>query len=195
MPAIDVYLTTVQMLAACLLFGSVTAEDSCPSGGVLKPFNTPLVRWHVQRLAVAAEVLDERGTKYTLNRDEHFTNDLCDLRRVAKDLADAPRLAAHTPFPDREYINELATFNREYRHKLNARMEFASDKVWYEAALNETDYIYRVLDNARDAKCDYYYVQVRRGALKNLAAKIDAEAFMTGELPPCVPVWRLSTLR
>ena len=57
-------------------------------------------------------------------------------------------------------------------------------------ALNETDHLYQVWDSVRDARCNYYYVTVRRQALKTLREMIGTEAFYRGELPPHVPVWR-----
>jgi hypothetical protein len=46
----------------------------------------------------------------------------------------------------------------------------------------------------RDARCDYYYVTVRRLALKRLRELVGDEAYYAGNLPPCVPIWRLQEM-
>ena len=56
--------------------------------------------------------------------------------------------------------------------------------------LAETDRLYLVWDAVRDARCDFYYVTVRRQALKKLRDLVGDEAYATGELPPNVPTWR-----
>ncbi len=61
---------------------------------------------------------------------------------------------------------------------------------WLRATIQETDRLYQVWDKVRDARCDYYYVTVRRTALKDLRALIGDQAYYAGDLPPCVPLWR-----
>ena len=46
----------------------------------------------------------------------------------------------------------------------------------------------------RDARCEYYYITVRRQALKRLRTMIGAEAYDAAELPPYVPLWRFLEL-
>ena len=45
---------------------------------------------------------------------------------------------------------------------------------------------------ARHAACEYYYVTVRRQALKKLKEMIGDQAYYSGSLPPHVPVWRFA---
>jgi hypothetical protein len=62
-------------------------------------------------------------------------------------------------------------------------------------ALQETDRLYQVWDAVRDARCDYYYVTVRRQALKRLRELIGDEAYYSASFPPCVPFWRFQQIR
>src|SRR5438093_1541624 len=68
---------------------------------------------------------------------------------------------------------------------------------WWElrVALQETDHLYQVWDAVRDARCDYYYVTVRRLALKRLRDLVGEEAYYSSNLPPCVPLWRFEQIR
>ena len=72
-------------------------------------------------------------------------------------------------FPNRDLVSELLAFNRAYRQHMDARqaLELASGGSCHEA-VQEADRLYQVWDTVRDARCDYYYVTVRRQALKKL---------------------------
>jgi hypothetical protein len=98
-------------------------------------------------------------------------------------------------FPDRGLINELLSFNRAYRQHLDSRQ--ALDLTcWWELheALQEADRLYQIWDTVRDARCDYYYVTVRRQALKKLREAVGPQAYYAGCLPPHVPVWRFARI-
>jgi hypothetical protein len=178
------------MLAVSLL--------TAPAGALDKQDPTPLypsARPALQALAVRLEILDPREVRYVLARPEDFKADLKLLRRRYRQLADAPPLSDAFRFPDRPLVNDLLTFNRTYRQYLTARQSI--DLVHGEdlrAAVLETDQLYRVWDYVRDARCDYYYITVRREALKNLRDMLGAQAFYTGQLPPHVPVWRFQEM-
>ena len=62
---------------------------------------------------------------------------------------------------------------------------------WWELreAIQETDRLYQVWDTIRDARCDYYYVTVRRQALKRLRETLGPDSYYSGNLPSHVPVW------
>jgi hypothetical protein len=144
-----------------------------------------------QKLAIRLEVLDPRETHYILARSEDFETDVKLLRCRFHELADAPRLDEGLRFPDRKMVNDLLTFNRAFRQYVTSRQSV--DRVHAEElqiALNEADRLYQIWDAVRDARCNYYYVKVRRQALKRLRAMIGVPAFYRGELPPHVPIWR-----
>ena len=153
------------------------------------------VRPTLQTLAISWEVLDQREVRYVLTRPEDFGADLKLLRRRHQELIDAPPLCDCIRFPDRGLINELLSFNRAYRQHLDSRQ--ALDLTcWWELheALQEADRLYQIWDTVRDARCDYYYVTVRRQALKKLREAIGAESYYAGCLPPHVPIWRFARI-
>jgi hypothetical protein len=153
----------------------------------------PAVQEALQALAVEWEILDPREVRYVLARAEDFENDLNLLRRRYQDLHDAPKLLDCQRFPDRGAVNDLLTFNRAYRRYLDARQAMEQDRsACVRAALKETDWLYQVWDSVRDARCEYYYITVRRQALKRLKTMLGEEAYTGGELPPHVPLWRFA---
>src|SRR5205085_10335996 len=120
--------------------------------------------------------LDPREVRYVLARAEDFENDLNLLRRRYQDLHDAPKLHDGQRFPDRGAVNDLLAFNRAYRRYLDARQAMEQDRsACVRAALKETDCLYQVWDAVRDARCEYYYITVRRQALKRLRTVLGEE--------------------
>jgi hypothetical protein len=149
----------------------------------------------LQKLAVQWEILDPREVRYVLVRAEDFASDLKLLRRRQRDLVDAPNLCDGLRFPERSTIGDMLAFNRSYRQHIDSRQ--AVEVVhWWELreAVQEADRLYHVWDTVRDARCDYYYVTVRRQALKRLREMIGDEAYFAGQLPPHVPVWRFQRI-
>lgn len=149
----------------------------------------------LRTVAVQLEILDPREVGYVLSRPEDFTFDLKLLRRRYHELRHAPPLADGVRFPDRAAVNDMLTFNRAYRQNLENRL--AVDLVRAEelqAAVRESDKLYQVWDLVRDARCDYYYVTVRRQALSRLREMIGREAYYGSVLPPYVPLWRFQTI-
>jgi hypothetical protein len=176
------------VLAVALL---ISGPESAEAVGGVDELIT--VRPTVQSLAVAWEVLDPRETRYVLNRPEDFAADLKLLRRRQRDLCDAPPLEDCQRFPDRGLVSELLAFNRAYRQHLEVRQSL-EPTFWWELreAAQETDRLYHIWDTVRDARCDYYYVTVRRQALKKLRDTVGEQAYCDGRLPPHVPVWRFA---
>ena len=118
------------------------------------------------------------------------------LRCRFQDLLDAPNLQDCHRFPDRATINDWLSFNRSYRQHIDARQGTELAHAWeLRETLQETDRLYQVWDTVRDARCDYYYVTVRRQALKKLREMVGDEAFYGGSLPPYVPLWRFQQIR
>ena len=90
----------------------------------------------------------------------------------------------------------LLAFNRAYRQHIDVRQPLELLNWWeLRVALQETDHLYQVWDAVRDARCDYYYVTVRRLALKRLRDLVGEEAYYSSNLPPCVPLWRFEQIR
>lgn len=149
----------------------------------------------LQQVAVQWEILDPREVRYILVRSEDLASDLNLLRRRFHELADAPALNDCQRFPDRTTVNDLLSFNRAYRQHIDARQPVELAHWWdLRAVLQETDQLYQIWDTVRDARCEYYYVTVRRQALKKLRETLGEEAYYTGKLPPHVPVWRFARI-
>jgi hypothetical protein len=149
----------------------------------------------LRNLCLYWEILDPREVRYVLTRPEDFPSDLKLLRRRYADLKDAPPLSDCMRFPDRSLVNDMLAFNRVYRQHLTNRQALERDNAWeLREMILETDRLYAIWDLARDARCDYYYVTVRRQALKKIKEEIGDQAFYSGYLPPHVPVWQFERI-
>lgn len=180
------------LLAAMLLSGSGPSELRDPSA-VQKQF--PAMRLALVSLALEWEILDPREVRYVLSREDDFASDLRMLQRRYSELDDAPFLCDGFRFPDRAAVNELLVFNRAYRSFLEVRQPMQVQQGGYlRAVLKEVDHLYQVWDTVRDSRCEYYYVTVRRQALKHLRDLVGDDAYYKGLLPPHVPVWRFENL-
>jgi hypothetical protein len=150
----------------------------------------PGLRLPLQVLALDLEILDTREVRYILARPEDFLSDLNLLRRRYRELATAPMIDDASRFPERTTVNELLAFNRRYRQLIDVRKPLELVHGWeLRVALQETDRLYQVWDKVRDARCPYYYVTVRRQALKRLRELVGEDSYYSGNLPPCVPLW------
>jgi hypothetical protein len=112
------------------------------------------------------------------------------LRDKVAQFAWFPILEEVGQYPSRQIINEYLTFNRSYRADLVKRSQI--DMVHIEeirVAIYETDQLYQIWDTLRDARCEYYYVTVRRQAMQNLKEMIGPEMFYSRNMPPHVPSW------
>ena len=177
------------ILAAALLTAPVGTPEQTPQED-----NWPAVRDAVHKIAVEWEIMDPRETRYVLATREDFEADLNLLRTRYTELADAPRLTDCQRLPDRRTVNELIKFNRAFRKYLEERQAWEADRIdLFSIAIQETDRMYRQWDAIRDAQCDFYYVTVRRNALKRLKDSIGEDAFSTGHMPHYVPAWRFAS--
>src|SRR5205823_12083434 len=117
------------------------------------------------------------------------------LRRRFYDLLDAPSLNDSLRFPDRATVNDFIALNAAYRQHLDVRQPVELAHWWeLRAAAQEAELLHQVWDMVRDARCEYYYVTVRRQALKRLRELVGDEAYYSGKLPPSVPVWRFQKM-
>ncbi|MFO0936493.1 MAG: hypothetical protein U0798_08290 [Gemmataceae bacterium] len=176
------------LLAAMLLTAPPGTPETIPPAE-----RWPAIQAAVQDLAIQWEILDKAETKYLFADSKDFKVDLEILRNRYVDLASAPKAAEAYRFPDRRFAAEMIQFNRAYRSTLSARQIAESDRIDdLSEAIKETDRLYHVWDAARDARCDYYHITVRRQALKKLKSLLGDEEFARGELPPNVPTWRFA---
>jgi hypothetical protein len=181
---------TIDYLLAAALLTAPADRDAA-----LSPELFAKVGPAAQQLALKWEILDPREVRYVLARPEDFAADLKLLQRRYHDLANAPPVADCLRFPDRATVSDLLSFNRAYRQNMDARQAVELVHWWeFREAVQEADRLYQVWDNVRDARCDYYYVTVRRHALQKLRESIGPEAYYAGCLPPHVPVWRFQRI-
>jgi len=149
----------------------------------------------LQQLAVGWEILDPREARYVLVSKEDYRSDLAMMRQRYHDLRDAPPLHDCMRFPSRAAVSELLAFNRAYREHLEKRKELERTSAYgYQEALEEADRLFQLWDSIRDTRCEYYYVTVRRQALKRVRDTMGTAAFYNGIYPPHVPVWRFQRI-
>ncbi len=177
------------VLAAALLSAPVDTPEQTPAEERWEP-----VRAAIHKTAIAWEIMDPREERYLMAARDDFEPDLNLLRKRFAELADAPKLADCRRLPDRHTVNELIKFNRAFRKHLEEREVWEADRAdLFHQAMQETDRFYRQWDAIRDAQCDFYYVTVRRAALKKLRDALGADAFAAGAMPSYVPEWRFAT--
>ena len=146
----------------------------------------------LRALVIQLEILDPQETKFFLAKAEDFASDLKILQGRYQELANAPYLEECNRFPSRELVEDMLACNQSYRKELESRL--VVDKVHadeLQAALAETDQLYRIWETVREIRREYYYVTVRRQALKELRNLVGMEVYYSGNLPPHVPTWRL----
>lgn len=143
------------------------------------------------------ELLDRREIRYMFSNPKNFIGDWEIIQRRIKDLKDAPYLSDAVVFPERSVVNELLMFNRAYRQHIENCLA-----VWhtndFQVIKDEIEQLYVIWDAVRDAKCEYYYVHIRRQALLKLKTeldKIDPTWYDRGIMPPHVPHWRFTHIR
>jgi hypothetical protein len=146
-------------------------------------------------LSVSLQIIDVQERRYTLVLPSDFHEDLAKLRKRNNELHDAPSAEDALRFPSREVVNKLLEFNREYRqHLVNVRDAFPYRYWEYVFVIEETERLYRIWDLVRDAGCEYYYITVRRQALKELRDLIGYDDYYRSKLPPWVPTWRFQAI-
>jgi hypothetical protein len=142
-------------------------------------------------VALQWEILDPRETDY-LKHAQDFASDLKLLQGRFQELQNAPLIAEACRLPCRELVNDMLAFNRNYRDGINNRLDLDvvhADEL--RTILGETDFLYRVYDSVRDARCEYFFVTYRRQALALVRELVGPQAYYTGQLPPHVPLWRI----
>jgi hypothetical protein len=154
----------------------------------------PALRAAIQQFAYQWQILDPREERL-LHQDE-LAADLMVLRRRYRELADAPSLNDCIRFPEKALAMECLSFNRAFHKAIEKRLPLEHDQAAaLKEILRETDDLYKIWDAVRDARCEIYYVPVRRQALKQLRTLIGAEAYYTGQIPPHVPLWRFEEIK
>ena len=138
--------------------------------------------------------VDPREVKYVLSNPQCFQQDFNLIKCRYKKLYDAPFVVDCQRFPARSDCYDAKSYNRFYKQHIEFKLQVSvyQNKEFWRQTLQETDYLYQVWDTVSDSRSEYYYVTVRREALKNLRDMIGEDAYYTGELPPYVPLWRFN---
>ena len=177
-----------------LALALLTAPADAPAPAVAT-HDFAIVQSAIQKLAIERQLLDPREKPFVLARPRYFQADLAMLRQRYHELIDAPPVHDSLRFPDRAMVNDALAFNRAYRRQIDGRQPREPSRWWeVRNALDEADYLYEIWDNVRDARCEYYYITVRRQALKKLRELIGDQAYYNSQLPPYVPMWRFQEI-
>jgi hypothetical protein len=181
-------------IALNLITAPVHDVDAAPTADLVKQYKgvlSPLweEREVLKGLAVQLEILDPRECRYYFIDPDYFGVDLQSLRRRHRELKGAPLLADCNMFPPREVIADLLSLNRSWRQHMS---DWADSGTWHAEEIHQAidvgDEYYRLWDFARDARCDYYYVSVRRKSLLNLRNAIGNIRYYANQMPPPVPL-------
>ena len=154
----------------------------------------PALMGPVKLVALHLELMDPREDKWVFNNPADFGSDLLLIRQRYTELWDAPPACDALRLPGPELCRELISQNRQYRTYLEDKQALfgtVESFMWIQEALEETNYLYQVWSEVRDSRSDYFYLTVRRKALKTLRELIGPVAYYGGFLPPHVPTWRL----
>lgn len=144
------------------------------------------------------EIMDEKEFRYVFSKIEDFQVDFEMIISRYKELKYAPPLYCSEGFPDRSTIIDLLTFNKEYEKHLVSVLEICPENSIAGLALSDTRYLYHIWDLVRDSTTPFYYIHIRRKALKKLKEeldKIDPTWFYQRRLPNHVPMWAFSPIR
>ena len=142
----------------------------------------------LQSVAMSMELLDPRELRYTFTVQQDMSHDLPLVRRRYETLRDAPPACDSIRLPDSETISTGIAANRKLKQYLEDRYGLYHD-AWLLDAIADCDEAYTAWDLARDARCEFYYVSVRRRALLDLRDTIGPTLYYAGCLPPPMPAW------
>lgn len=149
------------------------------------------------KVSIELELVDPRESRYLFAKDEDFYADFRMVQRRYFELYDAPSSFEGFKFPNKDSCYEAMTFNRRYKKHLEDKLEFATTSLQryeIEEVIEETDKLYKIWDLLHDVNTEYYYVSMRRRALKELKIELGDSAFYDGAMPPHVPLWRFNRI-
>jgi hypothetical protein len=159
-------------------------------------YDKPLLAEQILKKAVELQILDPRETKYSFLKDEEYDRDILYLRERWMKLKDAPRVEEFTGFPTRDQIKESLNFNNKFMDYLTSQKGIMPESILKEV-MRETKECADVWTALSDAKCDFYYVTVKRAAMlkykrftQNIKDENGNDYWMTRRLPPSFPYWR-----
>lgn len=185
-------MTTTDWLIAWLV---IVSPDSIKDTSVIYAA-MPLLRAPIVAIAIDLEIIDQRECRNKFVSAADFKSDLEQLQKSYRVFCDMPMSQKANVLPSNGEIRNATFLNRAYRQYLSDRLKCDSLNVERIVELiNETDALYAVWDAASDARCEYYYVWVRREALQKIRELIGPECFSRGIMPFYLPVHQFETVR
>lgn len=193
--------TTDRIAAVSLL----NTAGAMPDETLLNMVNqNPMLLKAVPEIAVEMEIMDPREVRYFFQNTEEFPTEMRCLSSRFHEFKDAPKLWEVNQLPLRESLHHLINFNRAYGKHLEEYVIWNQDRADIVCLVQkENQCLYRLYDAVRDARCDFYYVTVRRAALLKVKRLLEEDQFLKAMcpevsyyplvLPPYVPVWRFNT--
>lgn len=151
----------------------------------------------VVAVSLELELIDPKEAPWFLmvTGDDDFKWGLDRSRGRWVELKDAPRISEAKLFPSQSELTPLMAFNRQYRDYIDIQIYVKPHKAdEFRERLIEIDRIYYTFDTACDTQMAYFYINVKRAALKRLKEKLGPAMFYAGELPPAVPVWQFQRI-
>jgi hypothetical protein len=139
------------------------------------------------QVCLEIEIMDKRESYMFVKREE-IPSDIRIMAGRYYNLKDAPRLSECIKLPTKEFAAEAINFNRKINTMLTNRAALETDRAdGFKEAITDNEKLYKLWDAVRDARCEFYYVTVRRLAMKKIIDAIGEENFDLGKLPLPAP--------
>lgn len=157
----------------------------------LEDFDWLQLQSAIHRTAIDWEIMDHREKKYLVVNTRDLQEDIDRLRQRYVDLQGAPKIIDATRFPSRDIINGKIEKNRALKREVEQRSVLETDRAsGFRAATYEIDEIHEVWNTLLHAKCEFYYIDVRRKSLKKLLDLMGTKDYAAAAMPPAIPTWR-----
>ncbi len=119
------------------------------------------------------QIMDKRELKYVFINTSDLISDMKIMSDRINNLKDVDSVEFAYIFPPRWAINEYLLLNKSYRQFLGrAKLLYPGTSI-FQDTIEEVDYLYTLYDKIRDAQCEYYYIHIRREALKEAKRLLD----------------------
>jgi hypothetical protein len=125
-----------------------------------------------------------------------FRSELRYVRHYWRTLQDAPRLGDCFCLPPNCVVADLCKLNEQYQcHLQMQQIIHAHNSDDLTEALREARHLYGVWDAVRRATAPNQAWAYRRRTLRQLREMLGDNAYYSGQLPPCVPLWQFQEIR
>ncbi|HLN29149.1 MAG TPA: hypothetical protein VK395_15475 [Gemmataceae bacterium] len=126
---------------------------------------------------------------------DDYQSELNYVRRHLRELTSAPALDDCLIFPSSLASREGRCFNLAYQRSLELRRNlFLHHQEELDEALQEAKHLARIWALVDAAGCQSQSWVCRRKALLHLRELLGPEAYYSGTIPPCAPLWRFELI-